>query len=283
MSKVILYLCFNRRKETNLSLSFLEKCLNISEYSLVVVRQNGNSDVAQLINNIKFIKTHHLITEYRSNSYSSINQNMHLGLTYCFDLLKAESVLILEDDLLVSPDILNFTSKLIEKYKFREDFRSVNCFSAEKFNKNIVREYSLFSYGIGQGWCISNKTWNKLKIFWTGNENMHFDALVEPFMKTGFVCMPSCSRIKNIGWGISSSHSPQNENNEFYVNLENSWVNHSEEIISEYFFNQNMVYFWRNDCKSYHGSKILSKLNEYLFFLKFFIKKIFIIKSRFKV
>jgi len=275
MKNVILYLCFNREKETKISLSYLEKCYNISEYTLIVVRQNGNAKVAQLVNNINFIKVHHLVTEFKNNSYTSINQNVHLGLSFCFNILKSDSVLILEDDILVSNDILNFTSELIKKYNKCLNFRSVNCFSSEKFNVNNLREYGLFNYGIGQGWCISKKTWKDLIKFWTGNENMHFDALIEPYMKTGFVCMPICSRIKNIGWGDKSSHSPVNESDEFYNKLENSWVGDSNLTYSEYFLNNSIKYNWRQDCYRYNGSLISSLIHVKIFFMKFYIKKYF--------
>jgi len=271
MNNVILYLCYNRENETKLSLSYLEKCNNISEYTLIVVRQNGSSEVAQIINS-----THHLVTEFKKNSFSSINQNIHFGLSFCFNILNSESVLILEDDILVSKDILNFTFELINKYRNRTDFRSVNCFSSEKFNINNIRAYGLFNYGIGQGWCITKKTWKHLIKFWSGKENMHFDALIEPYMKTGFVCMPICSRIKNIGWGQNSSHSPQNESDEFYVKLENSWVDHSNTVESGYFLNSKIKYRWRDDCLQYNYSKIISELKLIKFFMKFYIKKILI-------
>ena len=272
MKKHILYLCYNREKETKSSLYHLSKCYNISDYTLVVVRQEGDSEVAKLISSISFITTHHLVTKFRVNSYSSINQNVHLGLSFCFDTLNSDHVLILEDDILVSPDILIYTNELTKKYLMRSDFRAVNCFSSEKFNLEKIGEYGYFNYGIGQGWCITKYTWKSLKLFWTGNENMHFDALIEPYIKTGFVCMPSCSRIKNIGWGSLSSHSSQNKNDEFYVKLETSFVNDSHNFNFGYYVNKKMKYTWREDCLRYNGTKFQSEIKASFFFCKYFIK-----------
>ena len=281
ITKYILLLTYNRDIKTNEVLNHLKNTSNIGNYELVVIRQEGNDKVKSLIDTIDWINVHHITTQKKGSTKQSINYNMHLGLQYCFEKNKAKQVVILEDDILIGFDFLLFCEAIIEKFYFNNKFRAINGFSAELFDINEISNYGLFKYGVGWGWCLTDRVWSKLKCIWNGNENEHFDALIEPFMKAGFVIMPKCSRTLNIGWGNDGSHSPQMEDDEIYIKLKNSWIGSNPISAIQYTEQSNMKYSWRNDCLPYIQKTIFNKIyNSYLFnlqsiliYLKYFLRK----------
>jgi hypothetical protein len=266
ISKYILLLTYNRDIKTNEVLSHLKNTANIENYELVVIRQVGNEKVKSLIDSIDWIKVHHIPTTKKESIKQSINYNMHLGLQYCFNSLFAKHVIILEDDIVIGFDFLLFCENIINKYYFNNQFRAINGFSSEKFDNTEIANYARFRYGVGWGWCLTDRVWKNLQLIWNGEENTHFDALIEPFMKAGFVIMPKCSRTLNIGWGNDNSHSPQMEDDEIYVKLKNSWVGSNPIPTIEYIEQTNIKFTWRNDCLPYTDNSICNKISNLFYF-----------------
>lgn len=266
ISKYILIITYNREDKTKEVLDHLKKSANLEKYELVVVRQEGNDKVKSLIDSIDWINVHHLTTFKKSTVKQSINYNVHKGVQFCFEILKAKHVVVIEDDILIGYDFLPFCEDIIEKYYLNDKFRAINGFSAEKFKVSELASYGRFRFGVGWGWCLTDRVWRKLRLIWKGEENAHFDAIIEPFMKAGFVVMPMCSRTLNIGWGNQSSHSPQSEEDEVYMKLKNSWVGSNPMPVIKYVEQIEIKYTWRNDCKPYSEKTIFNKIYNSLFF-----------------
>ena len=283
ISKYILLLTYNRKSKTVEVLNHLKSTANIEKYELVVVRQEGNDDVKNLIESIDWIRVHHIQTQKKGTVKQSINFNMYSGLKYCFDILFAKQVVVLEDDIIVGFDFLIFCEDIVEKFYFNNKFRAINGFSSEKYNKTELSQYARFRYGVGWGWCLTDRVWKKLQLIWNGKENAHFDALIEPFMKAGFVIMPKCSRTINIGWGNDGSHSPQKEDDEIYVKLKNSWVGSNPMPVIKYNEQKTMKYTWRNDCLPFLYNTIYERIynsmyyhfHSNLIFLKYLVRKFY--------
>lgn len=272
ISKYILLITYNRETKTREVLSNLKITSNIDEYELVVIRQVGNENVKSLIDSIDWIKVHHIPTKKKESIKQSINYNMHFGLQYCFNTLFAKHVVILEDDIVIGYDFLLFCENIIEKYYFHNQFRAINGFSSEKFDNTEIGNYARFRYGVGWGWCLTDRVWKNLQNIWNGKEDTHFDGLIEPFMRAGFVIMPKCSRILNIGWGNDNSHSPKMEDDEIYVKLKNSWVGSNSFPAIEYIEKTNIIYNWRNDCIPYLDNSSFNKIINFVYFyFKIFI------------
>jgi hypothetical protein len=267
-NKYILHLVYNRPCKTEQVLENLQKLYGISEYKLIVVRQDGNKEVKDVIDRINWIDTLHYVTDYDPgvSIKSRINQNMRLGISKAFDAHHADYIVIIEDDILLGYDFLHFCDLLQLRYRSDKDFRAINAFSKEKFDMSRIADYGKFRYGVGKGWSINRKVWEKLKIFWKEGIDEHFDVLIEPWIRKGFVIMPYCSRSMDIGWG-GGSHTPENEEDEYYRGMKKSWVGDSSFELVDYRCVKNMQYSWRSDCYQFRKvdlEKIKRRIRKYV-------------------
>lgn len=250
--KIILLLVYNRPDKTEKVVSNLKKVHRVEECELVVVRQDGNEEVKEIIDSIDWITTHHIVTKYDNDKTVKykINQNMRLGISKSFEEFFADYILIIEDDLLLGFDIIDFCDVVHSKYYNKRKFRAINAFSGEEYNEKLKFSYGKFRYGVGKGWSINKKLWKRLKKKWKSNINQHFDHLIEPWIRTGYVIMPYCSRSYDIGWGVGY-HTPESEHDEYYTKMKKSWVKDEDFSIKDYDFSNNLEYHWREDCYRY--------------------------------
>ncbi len=251
MNKFILLIAYNRPENTGKVLDNLKKIKNISEYQLIVVRQEGNNEVRKIIDNITWIKTFHYSTDYDKtvSIKFKINSNMRYGIEKTFIEHKADFIVVVEDDILLGYDFLYFCEKM--HYKFRNNifFKGINAFSKERFDKSKLYHYSKFRYGVGKGWSINRKIWNSLRIYWKTPIDDDFDYQIEPWIRRGFVIMPYCSRSFDFGWD-GASHTSQNPDDIYYNDMKKSWIGDSEIDLKDYYHVRKMKFTWRYDC--YH-------------------------------
>ncbi len=99
---------------------------------------------------------------------------------------------------------------------------------------------------------MTDRTWDEMRKFWLGTENFHWDGLVESFCKTGYVIMPSQSRVMNLGFGQDATHtSDSDEVRMIESKLKDSFVGELPKgsSFTEVHERQN----WRSDCLPYLG------------------------------
>lgn len=247
--KAIVLILFRRYEKTIEVLTNLREMKKIEEFELIVVRQEGCDRVKKIVDSIDWIRNTHYVTKYseeRSTKYK-INQNVRLGLSKAFEAHDCDYAVLVEDDVVLGYDFLEFCDHMHNKYACDKSFRAINAFSKEPYLESRLFDYGMFRFGVGYGWSINQKAWRSLRKFWPENRDCHFDALIEPWVRTGFVIMPYCSRCKNIGWG-DGQHTPTDMNHEFYQTLLKSFVGSNSFPIKEYNFIDNMKYVWRDDC-----------------------------------
>jgi hypothetical protein len=139
---------------------------------------------------------------------------------------------------------------MCKKYYLDPEFRGVNGFSGIPRSPQNQFTYSKQRYGLGWGWSITRENWKNLRKNWTGTENFHWDGLVEAYCKTGFVVMPSQSRILNLGFGKEATHTNDSqESREIQNKLHASFV--SNQSCDSKFFILSEFQNWRSDCLPY--------------------------------
>ncbi len=227
----------------------------VPEYSEIIFVQQGNEpEVSALINNFNKLPTQHLKFDRKETSTSeqAINANIHDGISAAFQNVETNLVTILEDDVLIATDFLRFNVEISSLYYSDPKFRGINGFSGIPRNSENHLSYSKQRFGLGWGWSISRKTWVEMKEFWTGGENFHWDGLVESFCKSGFVIMPSQSRVINLGFGQGATHTSYSDE----VRVIESKL--SESFVGNRPHNSRFVLVhehqnWRSDCLPYLG------------------------------
>lgn len=254
MSGSILLLAYQRPEVLAKSIVSLEKARRANISELIVVFQEGDSSVNSQIEGIDWIRKRIFRTSYPANisSAKSINSNIHLGFAESFKDPNCDYVVVIEDDICVSKDFFEFIYSVYSQNYANKKFRGINGFSGIPRELTSYENYGKYRYGVGWGWVLTRESWNSLKKFWTGSEEQHWDGLVEPYFRTGYIVAPGMSRIQNIGFGNSATHT-RAENDLEVAKVERrlieSFVGDASQVESKVgfrFAQQDLN--WRADC-----------------------------------
>lgn len=206
--QVIVVLCYRRTAHLEQVISALESAYLIETFTVLFVVQDPIDEVTEIINHSNLINR--LVIEVDGSEYESsaraINSNLAIGLNHAFGSLNADLVVVLEDDIVISHDALCFFREATRIHLGNKRFRGVNGFSKESSLGNSQNGFICLNYGLGWGWAIPRRTYLRVKRYWTGLENDHWDFIFEPYIRTGFVVNPVRSRILNIGFDESATH-----------------------------------------------------------------------------
>ncbi len=215
-----------------------------------------------------------------ATALGNINFNRILGTDVAFRVLESELVLGIEEDNIIAKDALDFCTFTFEKYKKHPYFRGVNLGSAEVFDSELSKSYSLIRYAtVSQASAITRRTWNKLPLgpLMTDIDAEGWDSRFERVTKTGFMVTPNNSRSLDRGWG--GTHAPDDPNHESYVKQRASFVG-THSIAHKKWYRQQIKHHWRNDAiKFRYRDQFLFRVRFSRFgdslaaFLKLIIKK----------
>lgn len=254
----VVLILFDKPDETSLVIDAILRAKDIEMYDLVVVLQEGNEEVGALVSNIRFNNLH-IIRTTKNRVWSvkqAINYNVYAGMKFAFDTLGSKGAVLIEDDVVVAYDAIHFVKYILERYKDDSSFFGVNLFSREPCNLENKFSYGKYRYGLGKGWAINDKIWRYMQTFWNGQENQHWDALIETRAKRNYVIMPYCSRVLDIGWN-NGCHTPNDKNNEYYTTLKDSFVDTNELTLKKYVYDNELDFSWREDCVKYNENQYL--------------------------
>ena len=156
---------------------------------------------------------------------------------------------MLEDDTVLLRDSLLFFDKIHHEYKNSVSFRGINGLSdkANTFCDSELENYYLKgNFGLGWGWSINRRVFEELLKIWTGLEDDHWDAIIEPYIRTGFVINPIRSRVINLGLDGTGTNSRKSVELFDAMSLSSG---HVSEVPLTYLEieNMNLWSFWRRD------------------------------------
>jgi hypothetical protein len=254
LSGSILLLAYQRPEVLVKSILSLEKARRVNISDLTVVFQEGDSSVNSQLEGIDWITKRIFRTSYPANNSSakSINSNIHLGLTESFNNPNCDYVVVIEDDICVSVDFFEFVYSVYSQNNTNKKFRGINGFSGIPRQLTSCENYGKYRYGVGWGWVLTRESWNSVQRFWTGNEEEHWDGLVEPYFRSGYIVAPGMSRIQNLGFGNSATHT-RSENDLEVAKVEqrltDSFVGDAAQVESKVGFRlAQQDLNWRADC-----------------------------------
>ncbi len=237
----------------------LEQCLDRivvarkgRDIPLIVIYQKGSSEVSTILSKFKDDIQVLVHTEALGESaLENINLNSLLYRNIAFSWLDVDWCLGVEDDVQISSDSLDFIIEIYDKYKSRRDFRGVNLGSRIPYNFQRIGEFTKSRYGIhGQASMITKNTWSHF------NQNrmrksvstIGLDAMMERYLKLGFMCTPYISRFLDTGW--EGTHASGNPEDPYFVDIRNSFGTgyyEGDTKFCETSFNP----LWRYDCTRY--------------------------------
>jgi|688.fasta_scaffold88611_3 hypothetical protein len=247
MNLATLLICHSRQDHLVKVLDALNDSDRPFNSPLIIYSQDSPRQVINLLTNYN-IANKTIVTSEGYNFKSTkqaINHNVFNGLKYVFDNFDVDACLVLEDDIVISPDAYSYFIGILDKFKLNSRFRGVNGFSVEVNPYVSDRDYVRVNYGLGWGWAIPRKTFNFLAKYWTGLEDEHWDFILEPYIRTGFVVVPIRSRILNIGFDSTATHTKNDSRlGERIFDSYQTKVSQKQKEFAE----SSAKYNWRIDC-----------------------------------
>lgn len=265
----IVLVAHNRPEELQRVLASIKSSKRQVINELIIALQIGNQEVENLCYEIDWIHTRILEKRHASESIKKrINQNVFAGIKAAFDDPVNDWVVVIEDDIVVAEDFFRFISEIMERFYADKNFFGVNGFSGLPRQNDTSSQFGRYRYGFGWGWALHREKWLSLNQYWSGQEDFHWDQLIEPIVKTGFVVMPLQSRILNIGFNERASHTHKKKQD----------IHPQEKKLIDSFVQLNptqpyeeksLDLKWRNDCRVYFNSpKLLSLIVSKIYKIK---------------
>jgi hypothetical protein len=248
----------------------LDDCINSvlnakgsENWKKILIYQKGFSEVEKIVE--KYANQFDILIKLNKqfeSSLANINYNRITGTFYCFNVMKCEYMLGIEEDTVISNDALRFIDKMFDRYGKKRAFRGINLGSHQPKSIQNQNTYSFLRFGLqGQGGVITRKTWHKLftKNLFENMVNEGWDSKFEHYIKSGYMVTPNASRILDRGWG--GTHAPANASSPYFERMSKSWVGNIE-LNPENYEKKNETHIWRKDAIIY------SKKDSIFFYLR---------------
>jgi GR25 family glycosyltransferase involved in LPS biosynthesis len=213
MSKpVIIVLAHRRVSHLKEVLSAVRNAEKFDKHNLIVMVDESSPEVLELLRGLPF--PDFLLSTRpapEDSALKKIGRSLAIGLDLAFGRLNAPYVVVLDDDIVVSPIFLSFVERCHRDFSRNFLFRGVNGWSVIELEpgfEDSCLSISRINYGYAWGWSISLREFNRVKKF-LNNPRMEESApdwLFEPYLRTGFMVNPVGSLVKNIGFDETATH-----------------------------------------------------------------------------
>lgn len=161
LSPVCLF-TYNRLNETKLTIEALQQNYLAAESELIIFsdgpkNETNKSEVETVRKYLKTINGFKSIVIIESKENKGLANSIVSGITQVFD--KYEKVIVMEDDLISSPNFLNFINLGLNFYQDDENIQSINGYSLSLINKT---KDAYFQTRPGSwGWATWKNRWNQ--------------------------------------------------------------------------------------------------------------------------
>jgi len=198
----ILVIACNREDYLEVTLNFLLKHRPSKRFPIVVSQGCDHEPVERLLRekyeNKAIALKHH--RQPRALPYFAIAQHYGWALAKIFTVMDYDAVIVVEDDLEISPDFYNYFAAL---YPILRDDPSLYCVSSWNDNgmtENVKDPKGIYRTDVfpGLGWMMTKNLWNEIESKWP---DRYWDEFMrEPRIRRNRQCLyPEISRNRNIG------------------------------------------------------------------------------------
>jgi hypothetical protein len=243
---------FSRAEELDQCLESVVNARNGRDMPLIVLHQLGHESVDNVVTKWRSeIQILLKVEALGETPLENINKNAIILRDLAFRHLNSDWFLGIEEDVVIGGDSINFIEIMMQKYWQYPGFRGVNLGSAISRNFASETTYSRIRYGLqGQAGAIPKKVWLRFDTssLVRQSSKVGLDAMLERYLKTGFMCWPNLSRYVDRGW--NGTHTPSDSSDLYYENLRESFVNLSSDQDLKY-IEESTPNPWRVDCFIY--------------------------------
>lgn len=208
----VIILAHSRTDHLRRVLAAAQQSEGFDKHNLIVIVDESAPDVQKIISNPPVPEMVLLVRPAPEDApMKRINRSLSLGLDLAFGRMKAPHVVVLDDDVVVSPIFLQFVANCHQQFQNHPLFRGVNGWSAvgiEGNRPNHAQRISRINYGYGWGWSISARQFEKVRAVLRHAKVSELapDWLLEQYLRTGFMVNPYLSLIQNIGFDRTATH-----------------------------------------------------------------------------
>lgn len=263
----ILLLAHSRHEHLRSTVRALTQARNFSNHNTLAFI---DGDWPKTIEVLKESLSPNFLVESRSDEKleprNRIRQNIDLGLRISFDQLQSPYTIVIEDDIVIAPDFLDFVEAIMEKHARDAGFRAVNGFSLLSDSDGAEPcHYTRVNYGVGHGWALPRKTYQRIRNLLSRQGDFHFDSLIEPHIRTGYVVHPLRSRTVNIGFDGTGTHASSSKLEGITEAMRKSFLSDSTWHSTKLNLEERKIAFpWRNDAVSLSRISPLDRFKVYL-------------------
>lgn len=250
---VVMILCHERTFHLRKVITSLLAAEGIHRYQVVAVIDGGSPAVLSVLR--EDLEPDYVIqvdNRPGTRPQARILRSLKFGLHFSFWALKSPFVVVIEDDIQVAPCFLNFIEASHARFGNRRGYRGANGFSGEvveEFQSGDLEPVVRLNYGLGWGWSITDKIYDRMApiLSHPRRSDWHWDFAVEPFVRTGFVVNPLVSKIRNLGFDSSATHTSGSTHVELGTRVDKSFEANSTNT-SIGIAPVRTQFAWREDC-----------------------------------
>ena len=266
--KTILIIGFSRPNLLENCIKSVLNCNLHESFKKVIITQRGMIETKEVVD--KYQKAFNVVLEIDGSDLETrenITRNRILGYSICFNNLKSDLCIALEEDVEISQDTLQFTNHIFNLYNEDSQFRGINFGSLIPYSDEAAHTYSKQRFGMnGPASAIPLKTWSQLveRNLITYRKEDLFDGMFEFYLKTGYMVTPNNSRY--IDNGFVGSHTNSDPNSEFFLKIRGSYMKKNLPMNSIY-NEMPMEQGWRKDQIIYR------KMDTFYYFISYVLHK----------
>jgi hypothetical protein len=240
--------------------SILELCLDSISQSYesanldkLIILQVGNPKVESLVNSFEHEAKSTTVIKVDGKNRSplqNMNWNRWIAWQHGFEVMGADWILSIEEDVSLHPNTLVFVREIMELMQNQRDFKGINL-GSKLHDVNLNGTFSKLRFGLhGCGAAITLKTWEEIKRLGVKNkiDDFPLDVCIEHILKSGFMVTPNLSHYLDYGW-FQGTHTNPNSQDPQYREVLSSFNSNINGISG--FVHKQVNHGWREDCVEY--------------------------------
>lgn len=274
LAPIILFV-YKRPGHTKKTIDSLSKNVLANESELYIYSDNAKTSedeklVGEVKNYIESIKGFKKINIEKREKHLGLAESVIAGVTEILSVYK--KVIILEDDLVVSPDFLIFMNKALDFYENNQSIFSISGYNFPiKIPNEYQKDFYIFPRASSWGWATWLNRWEKadweIKDFELFKSNKTMQAQFNlggsdlssmlmaqkygyinswavrwsyaHFKNNAYCLYPVLSRIKNIGFDNTATHKVKTSKFEIEINYTKAEIKFSNDLeINKQIFSQ---------------------------------------------
>jgi len=258
---------YNRPAHLSRTLYALKQNALADKSELYVFSDNGD-DVDLVCEMIKDIKGFKKVNVHLSAFHNGLRNSIITGVNYLF--ITYDKVIVMEDDLVTSPNFLTYMNECLDKFKNNQTIGSITGYNAINMPDSYDKPVYLSPRPGSWGWATWRDRWDSFKVydvskkdkagFNIGGDDLYrmlkrqrrgeidswaIDWAFTHYKKSWYCVYPCTSKVCNIGIGSGTNCNTRTTAYDVKIDTHSSFVLHDADIQPNNEMIEAFRAFWR--------------------------------------